>query len=80
MCGRAFGGQRKQALRLLGSDESLIVSMKFDRGKFVIVQPGATQALIVPGKAQWLNQVELKTGIGAQANNIAGVRWDFWFK
>ncbi|MNP40129.1 hypothetical protein D3C76_1337410 [compost metagenome] len=49
-------------------------------GELVIVQPGAAQALVVPRKAHWLDDMQTEPGIGAQADDIAGIRWNFWFE
>ena len=54
--------------------------MALDGGELVIIQAGTAQALVVPGKAHRLNDMQTKTGIGAKANDVARVRRDFWFK
>ena len=46
----------------------------------MIVQPGAAQAFVVPRETQRFDQVQIKAGIGAQADDIAGIGWNFGFK
>ena len=52
--------------------------MKYDLGKVVIVQARAPHALVVPVKAQWTNQVQGGAGIGANADDVASIRRNFW--
>ncbi|MNR67286.1 hypothetical protein D3C85_1911990 [compost metagenome] len=40
----------------------------------MVIQAGAAQALIVHLEAQRFDQVQLAAGIGAQADDVAGVR------
>ena len=54
--------------------------MGFDLGKFVIIQPGAAQLLMFHVKPQRFDQVQLHAGIGAEADDIAGVGRNFRFK
>jgi len=49
-------------------------------GEFVIIQTGTAQALVVPRKAHRLDDMQTESGIGAQANDVAGIRWNFWFE
>ncbi|EAR08883.1 hypothetical protein MED297_04417 [Reinekea sp. MED297] len=46
----------------------------------MVIQPGTTQRFFIHGKPERFNQVQLTTGVGAQADNIAGIRWNFRFK
>ena len=78
--GRAFGGQGEHALRLLCFQKRGVIVMANNGGKFMIIQPCATQAFVVPRKAHRLNNVQTKTGVGTQADNIAGIRRNFWFE
>lgn len=48
-----------------------------DTGVLVIIQSGPPQALVGDDKAQWFNEMQLGAGIGAQANDVAGVGGDF---
>ena len=45
---------------------------------FVIIQPGAFELLVFQRKAQRLHQMQYHAGIGAQADDVAGVGRDFW--
>ncbi len=47
-----------------------------DAGEFVVIQPGAPQAAVIQRETQRLNQVKPHTGVGAQADDIAGVGGD----
>src|SRR3984957_4050272 len=47
-----------------------------DRRKVVIVETGALQALVIEPKPQWFHQVQSRAGVGAQADDIAGIRGD----
>lgn len=46
--GRAFGGEGEQALRLRAGDKRRIIRVALYGGELVIIQPGASQAFIVP--------------------------------
>ena len=80
MGGGAFGGQREEALRPGAVDKRRIVAMPLNGGKLVVIQSGPAQTLIVPGEAHRLDDMQAKAGVGAQADNIAGVRRDLWFE
>ncbi|EGQ61436.1 hypothetical protein GGI1_06632 [Acidithiobacillus sp. GGI-221] len=41
--------------------------------KFVVIQPGAAQAAVIPGEAQRLDEMQGGSGIGAKADDIAGI-------
>lgn len=45
---RTFGGQSKQALRMFCGDEGGVIRVAQHGGKFMVIQPRATQALVVP--------------------------------
>jgi hypothetical protein len=40
---------------------------------FVVIQPGAAQVFVIECESQRANQVQLRAGIGAQADDVAGV-------
>ena len=44
--------------------------------ELVIIEPRAFDARIVPREAKWIDQMQRGTCIGAEANHIAGVRWN----
>ena len=45
----------------------------------VIVKPGTLHFGVVKGETEWLDQVQLGARVGAQANDVAGVGWNFGF-
>lgn len=51
--------------------------MALERRILVVVQPGATQAFVIQFETQRLDQVQLAAGVGAQADDVAGIGWDF---
>ena len=54
------------------------VRMDSQRGVFVVVKAGAAQARIIERERERRDQVQIATGIGAQADDVAGIRRDFW--
>ncbi|MFD2423589.1 hypothetical protein ACFSUI_05060 [Ralstonia solanacearum] len=53
--------------------------MHAHRRVFVIVQSGAAHARVLERKAEWFDQVQLRAGVGAQADHIARVGRNFGF-
>ena len=45
--------------------------------EFMVIQPRAAQLTVVQFETQRPDNVQIGAGIGAQADNVAGVRWDF---
>ena len=54
--------------------------MALDGGELVVIQTGAAQALIIPGKPHRLDNMQIEAGVSAQADDIPGIWRDFWFK
>src|SRR3546814_13823311 len=52
--------------------------MHADIRHFVIIEPGAFDRRIVDAKAERFDQMQRRTTVGAQADDIAGVRWNLW--
>ena len=50
--------------------------MADDAGAFVIVEAGAAQSFVGELEAERLDQMQLGTGVGAQADDVAGIRRD----
>ena len=48
--------------------------------KLVVIQPGAPQGARTDIETQRLDQMQLATGIGRQADHIAGIGRDFGLK
>jgi hypothetical protein len=51
--------------------------MAQDAGAFVIVEPGAAQGLVAELEAEGFDKVELGPGVGAEADDVAGVGRNF---
>ena len=73
----ALGAEGKQAL---GRD--IVVEVREGRvfsqiGKFPVVEAGPPQALVIDVEGEGVDQVELRAGIGAQANDVARVGRNF---
>ena len=51
--------------------------MHLQRGVLVVVQPGALELLVLQGEAQRRDQVQPRPGVGAQADDVAGVGRNF---
>jgi len=79
MCGRTFSGKGKQTLGIFRLKKRAIVMMTRNGGKFVVVQPRAAQALVVPGKSHRFDDMQTKAGISAKTNDVASVWRNFWF-
>src|SRR5450759_1675974 len=71
---RAFGGEREHARRIECRQAIRQSIMHAQARKLVIIQPGAKQLFILQREAERFDQMQLATGIGAQADDIAGVR------
>ncbi|BAO59735.1 hypothetical protein PPC_0388 [Pseudomonas protegens Cab57] len=56
------------------------VGMALQGGVFVIVEAGAAQALVVHFETQRLDQMQVAAAVGAQPDNVAGIRRNFWLK
>lgn len=54
--------------------------MGLQSGELVIIEPGAAQAFVIQFEAQGLDQMQGAAGIGAQPDDIAGIRRNFWLK
>lgn len=50
--------------------------MNLDIHPFAIIQARSAQTSLVEAEAQRLDQVQPDTGIGAQAHDVAGIRWN----
>ena len=54
--------------------------MALQRGVFVVVETGPAQALVVHLEAQRFDQMQVAAAVGAQPDNVAGIRRNFWLK
>lgn len=55
------------------------ILVHFHRRIVVVIKSCTLHLGIVQRKSQGFDQMQLHAGIGAQADNIAGIRRDFWF-
>lgn len=76
---RALGCQRKTALRrrACSCQRASQGIMHLHGLPLVVIKPGPPQAGIIEIEAQRAHQVQLRAGIGAQANSITGIRRNF---
>ena len=77
---RGLGGEREQARLSQAFQAAWQVGMTLECGVLVVVEPGAAQALVVQLKADRLDQVQVAAAVGAQPDNVAGIRRNFWLK
>ena len=47
--------------------------MRLDPCPFVIIQPGTTQTPVIELEPEWFYEMQLRTGIGAQAYDVARI-------
>ena len=77
---RAFGGEREQA-RLADTRQATVqIGVPFKRGVLVIIQARTAQTLVVQLEAQRFDQMQAAAGIGAEPDNVAGIRRNFRLK
>lgn len=53
------------------------VGMTDDPRVFVVVEAGSSQSLVSDIEAEWFNQMEFGTGVGAKTNDVACIGRDF---
>jgi len=73
----ALGGHREQAAAGQSGLADRPVSMPVDPGKLVVIQTGTFEGAILPAETEWFDQMQFDAGIGAQADNVTGIGWDF---
>ena len=56
------------------------IGMALERRVLVVIEPGAAQALVVQLKTDRLDQMQVAAAVGAQPDNVAGIRRNFWLK
>lgn len=57
-------------------DAGVETAVNLDRRKIVVVEAGALQTLVIEPKPERFHQVQCRAGVGAQTNDIAGIRRD----
>ena len=75
--GSAFSLQLKEKVFSQQSEYQLVeVYDTVGFGKFMVIESGSTQPFVIQLKAERLDQVEGEAGIGAEADDVAGVGGD----
>jgi hypothetical protein len=74
---RALGGEREHACRVEFRQAIRQSFVNLQGRKFVIIQSRAYQLLVFEREAERLDQMQLATGVGAQTDDVAGIRRDF---
>src|SRR5690554_383330 len=70
----SLGGEPEQPRRLLGCQKAGVIRMDLYRSVFAVIQAGTPHLLVFQREAQGFNQVQLTAGVGAEPDDIAGVR------
>lgn len=73
----AFSANGPKPLGLCGGEKALPAGIGGDILPFAVIQASAPQSLVVQGKAQGFNQVQLAADIGAKPYDIAGIGRNF---
>lgn len=74
---RSLGRAGQNASRFDRLNEGCQIGILPDLAIFMIIQSGAAQAFVVQLESQRFDQVQLAATVGAQADNVAGVRRNF---
>ena len=77
---RAFGGEGEQARMAQALKATGQVGMPLEWRILVVIEPGTAQALVVQLKTDRLDQMQVAAAVGAQPDNVAGIRRNFWLK
>jgi hypothetical protein len=71
--------ERKPARRGAdGGATGIPVGVDGDFREIAVVEARAFQLTIFEVEAEWFDEVEACTSVGAEADDVPGVRWDFW--
>ncbi|MNN66136.1 hypothetical protein D3C81_1816930 [compost metagenome] len=76
----ALGGKGEDPWPAQGFQAAFQVAVALQGGVLVVVQPGAAQALVVQFEAEGFDQVQMAARVGAQPDNVAGIRRNFRLK
>ena len=77
---RALGGKGEQARMPQAFQTTGEVCMALQGGILVVVETGPAQALVIHLEAQRFDQMQVAAAVGAQPDNVAGIRRNFWLK
>ncbi len=78
--GRALGADGKNPRRAAFSQEIAPIPVGPNFAVFAVIQASPTQAFVIQGEAQGLDEMQRATCVAAQAVGISGVRRDFRLK
>lgn len=75
------GGECEHAVRrwFFRLQKGVPVGVSLELRVFVVVQTRAAHVFVIHGKAERLNQVQGAAGVGRQADDVAGIGWNFGF-
>ena len=76
----AFDTDSKEASTCHGVETCLQRGMMLHVHPLVIIQTSPAQPRILPAKAEGMNQVQLRPGVGAEPHDISRIGRDFWLK
>src|SRR5690606_19130913 len=71
---RALGSQPEQALRFFGFKKALVISVYLYRRVLAVIQPRPAHLLVFQRESQGFDQMQAAAGVGAEPDDIAGVR------
>ena len=74
---RTFGGEGKQTRVTEALEAAVEIGVSLERRVLMIIQPGAAQPFVVQLETQRFDQVQAATGVGAEPDNVAGIRRNF---
>ena len=77
---RTLGGEGEQPGMAKAFQAAGEVGVALQGGVFVVVEAGPAQALVIHLEAQRLDQMQVAATVGAQPDNVAGIRRNFWLK
>ena len=75
LCGKSEQARMTDAFQATGK-----VGVAMQGGVLVVIETGTTQALVIQLEAQRFDQMQVAAAVGAQPDNVAGIRRNFWLK
>ncbi len=52
--------------------------MPVHHGELAVIEPGAPDRASIELESERLDQMQSAAGIGAQTDDVAGIRWNLW--
>jgi hypothetical protein len=77
---RRFRGEGKHPARFQNSDQLVPVVVNLEAGVLVVVQAGPAKLTVVDFETERFDQMEPASGVGAQADYVAGIGRNFGIK